>query len=355
MHQLNNLVYHALIAGAIVLACVLLTRLVRTVLTWVGHKFIARTENVLDDKILDVLMANVRPLMIVTGFFIAVREVRKGVTPDDVTISQLLEYADALLYIVGVVLAIKIFLGIIREIINWRLDRISADGTSNLKMTLGPLTNKVVDILIGLVAIIIVLDHFNVNIGSLLVSLGVGSLAVALAAQDTLANMIAGFVILVDRPFRVGDRIELIPGLTGDVLQIGLRSTHVLNFDNNVIIIPNADLTKGRIINHAYPQTEIRVMLKLAVAYGTEPERVRAILLGLAEKHPEVLRDPPPQVFVTGITETAMEVTMAARCTSFNQQFLTETALREQAYLEFMKVGINVPVARRVIRMEAEG
>jgi small-conductance mechanosensitive channel len=354
MQQLNSLVYHALIAGGIIVVCVLMTRLVRTVLTWIGRKFIARSENVLDDKILDVLMANVRPLMIVTGIFIAIREVHKGLTADDVTLAQMLDYADALLYIVGVVLAVKIFLGIIREIINWRLDRISTDGTSNLKMTLGPLTNKVVDILIGLVAIIIVLDHFSINIGSLLVSLGVGSLAVALAAQDTLANMIAGFVILVDRPFRVGDRIELIPGNVGDVLEIGLRSTRVLNFDNNVIIIPNADLTKGRIINHAYPQAPMRVLLKFAVALGTEPERIRTILLEVAGRHPDVLRDPVPQVFVTGVTETAVEVTLVARCTSFNQQFATETTLREQAYLGIVKAGIEVPVARRIIRMEAK-
>jgi small-conductance mechanosensitive channel len=332
-----------------------MTRLVRRVLTWLGHKFIARTENRLDDMILDVLTSNVRPLMIVTGFFVAIREVRKGLTSDDGTVAQLLEYTDAFLYIAGVIIAVKILLGIIREVINWRLDKIAADGTSNLKLTLGPLTNKVVNILIGLIAIIVLLDHFGINIGSLLVSLGVGSLAVALAAQDTLANMIAGFVILVDRPFRVGDRIELIPGITGDVLEIGLRSTRVLNFDNNVVIIPNADLVKGRIVNHAFPHIESRVLLKLMVAYGTDPECVRAILLGLAANHPDLLPTPAPQVFVTALSESAMEVTLVGRCSEFGKVWGTETTLREQAYLAFMKEGINVPVARRVIRMEGQG
>jgi MscS family membrane protein len=352
--QLDNLVYHSLIAGGIALVFVLLTRWARSFLTWLGHKLIAKTENVLDDKILEVVMANVRPLMIVIGLFVGIREVRKGLGPDDTTVTQLLEYADALLYIAGVIIAIKILLGIIREIINWRLDTISADGTSNLKLTLGPLTNKVVNILIGLIAIIVLLDHFGINIGSLLVSLGVGSLAVALAAQDTLANMIAGFVILVDRPFRVGDRIELIPGITGDVLEIGLRSTRVLNFDNNVVIIPNSDLVKGRIVNHAYPHIESRVLLKLVVAYGTDPNRVRAILLKLAADHPDVLRVPAPQVFVTALSENAMEATLVARCSEFSKVWGAETTLREQAYLEFMKEGINVPVPRRVIRMEAQ-
>jgi len=352
--QLNDLVYHSLYALGILLVFVLLTRATRSFLNWLGHKFIAKTETVLDDKILDVLMANVRPMMIVIGCFVAIREVRKGLTPADTTVGQLLEYAEALLYIAGVFIAIRILLGIIREIINWRLDTISGDGTSNLKLTLGPLTNKVVNILIGLIAIIVVLDHFGINIGSLLVSLGVGSLAVALAAQDTLANMIAGFVILVDRPFRVGDRVELVPGIVGDVMEIGLRSTRFLNFDNNVVIVPNAELVKGKIINHAFPRIESRVMLKFTVAYGTAPERVRAILLRLAGQQPDVLRNPEPSVFVTALSENSMEVTLVGRCTEFGKVWGAETAIREQAYLEFMKEGINVPVTRRIIKMEAE-
>lgn len=351
--QLNDLMYHSVYAVGILLVFVLLTSATRKFLTWLGRKIIAKTETVLDDKILDVLMANVRPLMIVIGLFVAVREVRKGISASDTTVAQLLEYTDALLYIIAVIIGVKILLGIIREIINWRLDAIATDGTSNLKLTLGPLTNKVVDVLIGLVAVIVVLDHFGINIGSLLVSLGVGSLAVALAAQETLANMIAGFVILVDRPFRVGHRIELIPGIVGDVLEIGLRSTRVLNFDNNVVIIPNSDLVKGKIINHAFPRIESRVLLKFNVAYGTDPDRVRAILLGLAASHPDVLKSPKPEVFVTALSENALEVTLVGRCSEFGKVWGAETMLREQAYTEFMKEGIGVPVARRVIRMEA--
>ena len=101
----------------------------------------------------------------------------------------------------------------------------SGDGSDNLRRAIGPLTTKTVNFALTFVAIIIVLDHFGINIGSLLVSLGVGSLAVALAAQETIANMIAGFVILVDRPFRIGDRIEVGQGVVGDILAIGLRST----------------------------------------------------------------------------------------------------------------------------------
>jgi len=350
----NPLFYHSLIGAAIVAALYIVSRPVRSIVGFIGRKLFAKTGNVLDDRILEIALANLRPILIVVGLHVAFREIRKGATPADLTVLQVLEYAEALLYIVVVLIVIRLVLGIVREIINWYLENISGEGASNLKLTIGPLANKVIDLVIGLVAVIVILDHFGINIGSLLVSLGVASLAVALAAQDTLANMIAGFVILIDRPFRVGDRIELATGQVGDVAEIGLRSTRVLNFDNNQIVIPNAELVKGRITNYSYPQRSMRVQLRFELDHGTDVDRVREILLGLASAEPSVLNDPPPQVFVTAITESAVQVSLVARCASFGDQYRVETTLREQAYRRFRERGIAMPVLRRIIQMKSD-
>ncbi len=350
----NRLLLHGLIAAGIVLAFALLSRLVRGVLGLVGRRLLAKTENVLDDRVLEVVLKYVRPAMLLVGLMIAVRELRKGLVPADLTLLQVSEYVDAVLYVAGVLLVVRVILNILREIVGWYLERVSGEGASNLKMTLGPLTNKVNNIVIGLVAVIVILDHFGINIGSLLVSLGVGSLAVALAAQDTLANMIAGFVILVDRPFRVGDRIELPSGHVGDVKEIGLRSTRVMNFDNNMIILPNAELVKGRIVNYSFPHRPMRVLLRFDIAHGADPERVRAILLELASRRSGLLSDPPPAVHMTGVTEIGIQMTFSARCRSFEDQFTEETTLREQAYAAFRREGIGVSVVRREITMSRE-
>jgi MscS family membrane protein len=347
----NRMLFHALIGAGIVLVFVLLSRVVRSILGMVGRRLLAKTQNVLDDRILEVILRFVRPAMLLIGLQIGLREIRKGLVPADLTLLQIHEYADAVLYVATVLLVVRIMLNILREVVGWYLDRISAEGASNLKMTLGPLTNKVNNILIGFVAVIVILDHFSINIGSLLVSLGVGSLAVALAAQDTLANMIAGFVILVDRPFRVGDRIELPTGQVGDVKEIGLRSTRVMNFDNNMIVLPNAELVKGRIVNFSYPHQPMRVLLRFDVAHDTDPEAVRAILLGLASRRPMLMSDPAPAVYMTAVTENGIQMTLMARCASFEDQFAEETTLREQAYAAFRKEGIDVAVVRREITM----
>lgn len=344
--------YHGVMALVIVLAFYLLSRPVKALLGWLGQRLIARTETKLDDMILEVVRKNVRALLVLTGLHIAARELRKGVTGEQLTAHQILDYAEALLYIAVVLLFVKIVLGIVHAFINWYLDRLGDGGGSQLRLTLGPLTNKIMNLVIGLVALIIILDHFGINIGSLLVSLGVGSLAVALAAQDTLANMIAGFVILVDRPFRVGDRIELPSGQTGDVQQIGLRSTRILNFDNNLIIVPNSDLVKGRIINYAYPHNQMRVMLRIGVAYGTDAARVRAILLDIARSHPDILPDPAPEVFFTAMNDSAIEFSLIARASDFTRRFKAECDLREQIYTRFAQEGIEIPFPQRVIHMK---
>jgi MscS family membrane protein len=349
-------VYHVFIAIAMVTIATLFTRPVRWLLLVLGRKLLARTETALDDQILGVALKHVRPILVVIGLQLAVREIRKGTGTSETTINQVLDYAEILLYVFLVGLGVKVLLGIVHEVIQWYLGRISTEGTSNLKLTLGPLTTKLTTLLVGFVAIIIVLDHFGINIGSLLVSLGVGSLAVALAAQDTIANMIAGFVILVDRPFRVGDRIELAAGQVGDVREIGLRSTRVQNFDNNLIIIPNSELIRSRIVNLSYPEQSNRVLLRFSVAYGADVEAVRGILVGIAGAHPDLLKDPVPQVFVTDVNETAVQLTLVGRAASYMVQWGAETQIRERAYQAFLEHGIRVPVQRRIVEMrEAVG
>ena len=350
----SELLMRVVVAAIIVGAFYVLSRGARMFLRFMGKKIFAKTKTVLDDRILEVVLAHVKPLMIVIGLHVAVREIRKGAHPSDLTINQILDYSDAILYVVVVILVVKIILTVLRVIIDWYLDTLSAEGASDLKMTLGPLTSKVVNILVGMVAVIILLDHFGINIGSLLVSLGVGSLAVALAAQDTLANMIAGFVILVDRPFRVGDRIELATGQVGDVHSIGLRSTKLLNFDSNLIIIPNAELVKSRIVNYAYPHNQMRMQLKVNVAYGTEPAKVRRLLLEAVRTHPDILADPAPEVHFTAMNDSSIEFTLVAVSADYMKRYPAETSLREQIYLALQKEGVEIPFPQRVVHVNAD-
>ena len=118
----------------------------------------------------------------------------------------------------------------------------------------GPLLGKLGTIFIVVAALIAIFQHFNVDVQSLVVSLGVGSLAVGLAAQDTLANMFGGFTLMLDRPFTIGDRIQLSTGEVGDVEAIGMRATRLRTSDETMLIVPNSVIVKDRVVNQSRPR-----------------------------------------------------------------------------------------------------
>jgi len=115
-----------------------------------------------------------------------------------------------------------------------------------------PLLRKLVYFAIWVITILIVLSRFGINTNGLIAALGVGSLAIALAAQDTISNIISGFLIMVDRPYRINDTIKLPSGEKVTVLDIGLRRSKFRSEDGAIIIYPNLELSKSKIVNYTY-------------------------------------------------------------------------------------------------------
>jgi MscS family membrane protein len=157
------------------------------------------------------------------------------------------------------------------------------------------------------VAITIVLAHFGINITAFAASLGIAGLAFSLAAQDTLSDAISGFIILVDQPFRVGDRIE-ISGLEtwGDVTQIGVRTTRIRTRDNRMVIVPNSVIGKNQVVNYTFPDPQYRVQIDLGLAYGTDIEYARRVLIETVRDVPGILEDRPVEALYLEMAPMAM-------------------------------------------------
>ena len=145
------------------------------------------------------------------------------------------------------------------------------------------LINKVVGVVIYLLALVIILDHFGVAISPILATLGVGGLAVGLALQPTLADLFAGIHIISDQPIRVGDFIELDAETKGTVEDIGWRSTRIRTPGNNIIIVPNSKLADTTITNSNMPQKEVSCLIYCGVGYGENLEKVEKIVLDVAK------------------------------------------------------------------------
>lgn len=135
----------------------------------------------------------------------------------------------------------------------WYSENIAIKTESKFDDEFIPLLKRVTNIIIWIIAGLVILSNFGININALIAALGVGSLAIALAAQDTIANIIAGFLIMIDRPFRLGDEIKLPSGEKVRVLEIGIRRSRFLNLeDDSIIIMPNLDMSKSKIVNFTY-------------------------------------------------------------------------------------------------------
>jgi len=134
----------------------------------------------------------------------------------------------------------------------WYKENIASKTKTKLDDKLIPLLGRSVKTIIWVIAFLIILPFYGINITALIAALGVSSLAIALAAQDTIANVIAGFLIMVDAPFKIGDKIKIPSGETVKVLDIGVRRSRFLGEENAIIIVPNVDLSKSRIVNYTY-------------------------------------------------------------------------------------------------------
>ncbi len=158
----------------------------------------------------------------------------------------------------------------------WYGKKVADQTESDLDEQLFPFFRRIALILLGTIGIITLLGRFEVDVSAMVASLGIGSLAIALAAQSALSDMISGFLIMVDRPFRIGDRIEISDLDTwGDVIDIGLRSSRIRTRDNRMVIVPNSLIAKSLVVNYSYPNDQYRIQVHVGVAYGTDLELAR--------------------------------------------------------------------------------
>jgi len=156
------------------------------------------------------------------------------------------------IFVISISFIVQRFVG---SVLTWYGQYVASKTTTEFDDNLIPLVRKTVKIVIWVIAFIVILPFYGVNISALIATLGVTSLAIALAAQDTIANIIAGFLIMVDIPFRIGDRIKLPSGEDVEVLDIGVRRSKFVSEDKKrVLIVPNLDLSKSKIVNYTYAE-----------------------------------------------------------------------------------------------------
>jgi len=350
----NPLFYRLALALLFIILSFPLGWLLKKVIRAVRLRIFSRTGTSLDERLAEVLEKRTKSIVFAILSLYALWEIQLATDGYSVAVVRIVKVIDALIYIYAALVGISVGIGFIRVTIEYLLESAAQSHHQDTKqlMTVAPLAQNLISLLVILIAAAIVMDHFSINVGSLLVSLGVGSLAVALAAQDTLANIIAGVIIAFDQPFRVGDRIQLPNGTLADVQAIGLRSTRILDFDNNYHIVPNSELVKSTVINFAYPTHKTRVLVPFTLPFGTDIQKVREIAMQVMKSHRFVVSDPEPALQAMRITELGIEVRLACFVEDYVQRFDTEIELREELHRALTNAGIKLAVPHRVVQLQ---
>lgn len=218
--------------------------------------------------------------------------------------------------------------------------------------TTATLWRNTVTVVLGLIGLYAVLLAWDVNITGFIASAGILGLALSLAAQDTLANLVAGIAILTDKPYRIGDYIVLDTGERGEVTAIGLRSTRLLTRDDVEVSIPNGVMGRAKIINESgSPQRKYRLRVPIRVGYGSDIDRVMALMLSAADEHPEVAKSPEPRMRLRAFVEYGLDFEMLCWISNPANRGLVLHELNCTIYRVFAREGIVMPIPRQEVHL----
>ncbi|MFC1570256.1 mechanosensitive ion channel family protein [Candidatus Omnitrophota bacterium] len=304
-------------------------------------KLADRTVTKLDDIFLNALDLPLTLFIFVSGVFVLDNMFQFGAD------SELLMIVDIAFKVTAIIAIImfcdKFFRGLIEEY---------AKKIPVLSDSKGVVHVVVRAVVMGL-GVLILLDSFGVSITPILASLGIGSLAVALALQPTLENFFGGIQLVIDKPIKVGQFIKLESGEEGYVEKIGWRSTWIKQLPNNTVVIPNKVLVNSRVLNYYYPQTEISILLQVGVHYDSDLDKVEKVTIDTAKKTLQEVEGGVPEFepFIRYHTfnDSSIDFTVILRATEFVDGYRVKHEFIKRLHKAYREEGIVIPYPIRTL------
>ena len=212
-----------------------------------------------------------------------------------------------------------------------------------------PLLQKIVKAVIIILAVVFIFSAWNINISPLLATAGIAGLAIGLAVKASLANIMGGLQLVLEKTFKVGDKVELESGEMGVILDVGLRSTKLKTYDNEVIHIPNGALANAKIKNFTQPDFSIRVNVEFGVVYGSDPDKVRQVVVEALKKIDDVLEDPEPVVQFLNMSDFSLDFIARAWVREYTQAYSMKLKMTDEIYKALNKAKIGIPFPTRTV------
>lgn len=217
-----------------------------------------------------------------------------------------------------------------------------------------PLFDLALTIIIIASAAYALLMVWDINPTAWLASAGVVGIAVGFAARDTLANLFAGFFIIADAPYKLGDYIVLDGAERGEVTKVGIRSTRLLTRDDVEITVPNSEMANSKIYNESGGRwVKFRIRIKVGVAYGSDVEEVCDLLEAIAANHDSVCKDPTPRVRMRGFGDSSLDFELLCWVDHPVERGMVTHELYKKIYKALNAAGIEIPFPQRDVWMRS--
>lgn len=251
-----------------------------------------------------------------------------------------------------VILTLLLFVvsGLLKQLL---ITRLLSQSTVDLgvRIAIGSIVRYVV-ISIGL---IVIFQSVGIDLSTLTIVAGALGVGIGFGLQNITNNLVSGLILLIERPIKVGDRIEVGP-VSGDVVNISLRSTTVVTNDNIAIIIPNSEFVSNSVTNWSYTDRSVRFNFEVGVSYRSDPELVRRLLIQVAGQHPGVLKDPKADAMLHDFGDSSLNFILRV----WTQQYSTtpgtlRSELNFMIWNIFKEHGIEIPFPQRDIHIRSGG
>jgi len=289
MEKLDSIIYFGnsltswLISLAFIVGSVILARIVNVIFSKVVKKYTASTENDLDDKIADQIEEPIAIAFVLLGFWLAYSHlVFEG---SGETIAKIFQIA----FVLDLTWLVSRLLD---AIVEGLLIRSAARSESSMINQIGPILRKTLRSVVWILGVITAMNNAGFDVAAMLAGVGIGGLAMAMAAKDFVANIFGGVTVFVDKPFKVGDRI-VVNGIDGTVQEIGIRSSRLITLQGRLVTIPNNSFTNSPVENITAEPSR-KVSITLGLTYDTAPEKVQlavAILKEIVGNHSDTEND----------------------------------------------------------------
>ena len=235
----------------------------------------------------------------------------------------------------------------VRVVLKAITETTTAGSQSLVRLQTLPLFQNLAFVIVLLLSIYLIFQAWNIDMTAWLASAGIVGIAVGFAAKDTLANLFSGVFILADSPYKIGDYVVLDSGERGKVTHIGIRSTRLLTRDDVEITIPNAVMGNTRITNESGgPYEKFRLRVKVGVAYGTDIDRVRAVLLDIAANESAVCKEPEARVRFRQFGSSSLDFELLVWVENPELRGRVLDVLNTTIYKRFHQEGFEIPYSK---------